>query len=283
MKTEKSKPQLLSSSRLKKNPEEMVRVIYRTLAPAWGPQHWWPAATPFEVIAGAILTQNTSWTNVNRALTNLRDAALLSVEGIRELPLAQLETLIRSSGYFRQKAQRLKGFVAFLDAKYEGSLERMFSIPTEELRPELLALKGIGQETADAILLYGGGHEVFVIDAYARRVFSRHGICAPGAKYDELRTLVEHALREEAIAEARTASAGPVAHEPSPMSLRRRSRLAQIYNEMHGLIVQVAKHYCHKERPKCEECPLGAMLSRAERKRLTGNPPPAGQSSTNPQ
>ncbi len=138
-----------------------MRAIYRKLSRAWGRQHWWPAETPFEVIVGAILTQNTSWTNVERAMANLRAAGVLSVEGIRELPLPKLEALVRSSGYFRQKAQRLKNFVAFVDARYEGSLEHMFTTPTEELRAELLAQNGIGPETADSILLYAGHHESF--------------------------------------------------------------------------------------------------------------------------
>ncbi len=177
--------------------DEQVRQIYRKLAQAWGPQHWWPAETPFEVIVGAILTQNTSWTNVERAMAKLREAGVLNLEGIRNVPQAELEILIRSSGYFRQKAQRLKDFVAFIDAKYGGSLEQMFATPSDELRAELLTQKGIGMETADSILLYAGLHSVFVVDAYTRRVFERHGIVNGSAKYDEIRLLVEHALAEE--------------------------------------------------------------------------------------
>ncbi len=135
-----------------------MRAIYRKLSRTWGRQHWWPAETPFEVIVGAILTQNTSWTNVERGMANLRSAGVLSVEGFRALPLPKLEQLVRPSGYFRQKAQRLKNFVAFLDARYDGSLERMFAAPTEQLRAELLTQNGIGPETADAILLYAGNH-----------------------------------------------------------------------------------------------------------------------------
>ena len=143
-----------------------MRAIYRKLSRAWGRQHWWPAETPFEVIVGAILTQNTSWTNVERAMANLRSTGALNVESIRELALPKLEEMVRSSGYFRQKAQRLKSFVAFLDARYGGSLEQMFATLTEQLREELLKQNGIGPETADSILLYAGGHEIFVIDAY---------------------------------------------------------------------------------------------------------------------
>src|SRR4051794_35165533 len=146
-----------------------IRNYYAALYHSWGPQHWWPAESQFEVIVGAYLTQNTSWTNVERAMTNLRAADALSVSAIREMPLARLEELVRPSGYFRQKAERLKRFVAFLDERYAGSLGRMFAEPTAKVREELLALNGVGPETADSILLYAGGHEVFVVDAYTRR------------------------------------------------------------------------------------------------------------------
>ena len=245
-------------------PEATLRAMYRKLARAWGRQHWWPAETPFEVIAGAILTQNTSWTNVERALSSLRAAGKLSVAGIRELPLHELEQLIRSSGYFRQKARRLQAFVAFLDVRYGGSLERMFATPTTELREELLALNGIGPETADSILLYAGHHEVFVVDAYTRRVLERHELIAVKAKYEEIRSLAEAALRREALPAAtgtrRFRHDRPEAHLPSAMSTAERSAVTQVYNEMHGLLVQLGKHYCHKAEPKCERCPLQPLL-----------------------
>lgn len=248
------------------SPEQTVRAIHRKLSRMWGPQHWWPAETPFEVIAGAILTQNTSWTNVERALANLRAAGVLNVEGIRSLAIQQLESMIRSSGYFRQKAKRLKNFVAFLDEKHGGSLDAMLACPTSQLRSELLALKGIGPETADSILLYAGHHPIFVVDAYTRRVLERHEAVAANAKYDEIRTLIETALqREKPLPETTSETLDahrPVAHPPSAMSTAPREPLAQVYNEMHGLIVQVGKHYCLKQQPKCNECPLGAMLSR---------------------
>ena len=241
--------------------------MYRRLARAWGRQHWWPAETPFEVIVGAILTQNTSWTNVEGALGSLRAAGKLSVAGIRELPLPKLEKLIRSSGYFRQKARRLKGFVAFLDARYSGSLERMFATSTEQLRTELLALNGIGPETADSILLYGGNHAIFVVDAYTRRVLQRHETVSAEAKYDDIRAIVERALRREQPSplgpDSSAKKSGPKVHSPSPMSSAGRSPLSQVYNEMHGLFVQVGKHYCWKKEPKCERCPLGPMLKKA--------------------
>ncbi len=244
-------------------PEVVVSRMYRLLSRQWGPQHWWPAETPFEVIVGAILTQNTSWTNVEHALNKLRQANALSVRAIRALPLAELEKLVRSSGYYRQKASRLKGFVTFLDEKYGGSLKKLFSLPTEGLRSQLLSLKGIGQETADAILLYAGKHEIFVVDAYARRVLERHRLVDPGAKYDEIRDLVERALRLERPVKRRTGGQKLqtiLVHEPSPMSQLQGTALAQIYNEMHGLLVQVGKHYCYKTNPDCQNCPLRSLL-----------------------
>jgi endonuclease-3 related protein len=254
----KSKPRILS-------PEDTVRTIYRTLSQAWGPQQWWPAETPFEVIVGAILVQNTAWTNVERALANLRSAGVFSVESVRRLPLGELEQLIRSSGYFRQKAARLKGFIAFLDAKHGGSLDAMLATPTLQLRGQLLALNGIGPETADSILLYAGHHSIFAVDAYTRRVLERHDALAASAKYDEVRALVERALQSESS----PASVGesldpkrPQVHPPSAMSTALRPPMAQRYNEMHGLFVQLGKHYCAKQRPKCDLCPLGPMLSR---------------------
>lgn len=245
--------------------------MFRKLARAWGQQHWWPAETPFEVISGAILTQNTSWNNVERALTNLREAGALSLAGIREVPLEKLQALVRSSGYYRQKAERLKSFVAFVDAKHCGSLEQMFATPTSELRTQLLALKGIGPETADAILLYAGNHEVFVVDTYARRILERHAALEPLAKYDDVRSLVEGALQNQRPfpPEFSTAanSGRPQIHSASAMSQRERSPLSQVFNEMHGLLVQVGKHYCHKQAPDCDACPLRSLLPMIDNRR----------------
>jgi endonuclease III related protein len=245
------------------SPQKTVHAIYRKLSRAWGPQHWWPAETPFEVIAGAVLTQNTSWTNVEYALANLRVAGGLSVDGIRALPLERLEQLVRPSGYFRQKSRRLKQFVAFLDANYGGSLEAMLATPTPALREKLLAQKGIGPETADSILLYAGHHPVFVVDAYTRRVLERHQAVGADAKYDDVRMLVEEALQGvNALAGAGSGALDPqrpAVHPPSAMSTAPRPPRARIYNEMHGLFVQVGKHYCAKQVPKCDICPLGPM------------------------
>jgi endonuclease-3 related protein len=245
-------------------PEDAVRKIYRKLSREWGPQHWWPAKTPFEVIVGAILTQNTSWNNVERALDCLRQANALTIDAVRDIPPDKLEQLIRSSGYYRQKAERLKHFIAYLDQYYGGSLEQMFATPTPQLRNELLALKGIGNETADAILLYGARHEVFVVDSYARRILARHNIIPDTANYDEIRQLVERALRTETVvAGGKAGTTLPeilVIHEPSAMSRSPRSGLSQVFNEMHGLLVQVGKHYCWKQEPHCASCPLEPLL-----------------------
>jgi endonuclease-3 related protein len=246
--------------------EERVREYYLSLHRAWGPQHWWPASSRFEVIVGAYLTQNTAWTNVQHALRALRKAGCLSLAGIRRTSLQELEQLVRPAGYFRQKARNLKTFVAFLDREYGGSLNRMFAASTGELREQLLGLTGIGPETADSVLLYAGQHAVFVVDAYTRRIFERHEILPAKTKYDAIRQLVEGALRplasdaglENQMLDPKTGSFP--AHQPSPLSRAKRSAEAQIYNEMHGLIVSVGKKYCLKAAPRCEECPLRKFL-----------------------
>jgi len=242
-------------------PEQRIRQIYNTLSREWGAQHWWPAQSPFEVVVGAFLTQNTNWSNVELAIRQLRVAKVLSVAGIRKTPLNQLEKLVRSSGYFRQKAQRLKNFVSFLDEKYGGSMTKLLSRPTAELREELLSLNGVGPETADSILLYAGQHPVFVIDAYTRRVAARHHIAPETAKYEELRTMFESALRDLSASETRgTFLPEGAAHRPSAMSSAKRCSTAQVFNEMHGFMVGVGKNYCYKTRPHCERCPLASLL-----------------------
>ncbi len=259
-----------SSNRLRSDAQ--IRAFYRALLAAWGPQHWWPARTPFEVIVGAFLTQNTAWTNVELALANLRAANLLSIEGIRHVPVPELERLIRPSGYFRQKAQRLKALVAFLDSRYAGSLDNLFAQPTNRLREELLALNGIGPETADSILLYAGNHPVFVVDAYTRRILERHEILPQKTDYEEIRQLFERSLatvaknKKKAGTRPKVESEIPsTAHQPSPMSTAQRSTTSHVYNEMHGLIVGVGKHYCKKSKPACEACPLEPFLPPAPR------------------
>jgi endonuclease III related protein len=249
--------------------QNQIRTYYDALFRAWGPQHWWPAQSRFEMIVGAYLTQNTAWTNVEKALANLRSARLLSLIGIRRAPLAELERLIRPAGYFRQKARRLKLFVEFLDRQYQGSLTKLFSRPTEQLREELLNLHGVGPETADSILLYAGNHPVFVVDTYTRRILARHEILAEDAAFDEIRKMFEQALASvaESVADSsdtdnqHLAAGFPgTAHPPSAMSRAKRTALAQVYNEMHGLIVGVGKNYCKKSQPRCDECPLQKFL-----------------------
>jgi endonuclease-3 related protein len=210
----------------------VLRSYFDSLFAAHGPQHWWPGRTRFEVIVGAILTQNTSWSNVARAIRNLRTARLLSPNAIRRVRDARLAQLLRPSGYFRQKTKTLKSFVTFLYAFYSGSLTRLFATPTSALRDQLLALRGIGPETADSILLYAGKHPVFVVDAYSRRILERHGLSRPRSSYEELRTAFEHSLPRE----------------------------HQVFNEFHALIVHVGKNYCRPNAPRCTECSLLKFL-----------------------
>lgn len=243
--------------------EQHIRDFYPALMAAWGPQDWWPARSRFEVIVGAFLTQNTAWVNVERALRNLRRAGALNPAGIRHLPLRQLERLVRPAGYFRQKARRLKNFVAYLDQRYGGSLRRMFARPTAELRGELLALNGVGPETADSILLYAGGHPVFVVDAYTRRVLDRHRLIPAGAKYEEVRELFERAIDEAAAGRMQVAGKG---ERPLPGRQRHKYVLpgagqrARVFDEYHALLVQAAKHHCLKRAAQCAGCPLETFL-----------------------
>lgn len=213
-------------------PTTPLTSYYHTLYGSLGPQSWWPAKTPFEVIVGAILTQNTNWTNVERAIANLRRERLLSPRAMERVSPAHLASLIRSSGYFRQKAKKLKAFVRFLRDEYSGSLKRMFHTPTAELREKLLSVHGIGPETADSILLYAGAKEIFVVDAYTKRILSRHGWVGDKATYEGMRTLVE-------------------SHLPRDVSR---------YNEFHALLVNVGKNWCRPRDPRCSECPLGPFL-----------------------
>jgi endonuclease III related protein len=241
--------------------QDEITHYYRALLARWGPQNWWPAQSRFEVIVGAYLTQNTNWSNVEKAIGNLRRAGVLSVKGIRELPLKRLQELIRPSGYYRQKAEKLKTFIRFLDINYSGSLDRMFAQPTEKLRAELLALNGVGPETADSILLYAGNHPVFVVDAYTRRILERHGIIHAKAKYDEIRGIIEQSVSSAAPELLRVAEQGADPRHPvSRISRSSRGELAQHYNELHALIVRAGNLYC-RSTPKCEGCPLQKFLT----------------------
>ena len=233
---------------------------YTALLARYGPQNWWPARSRFEVIVGAYLTQNTNWSNVEKALTNLRRARRLSISAVRELPVDELETLVRPSGYFRQKARNLKTFIAFLDQQYSGSLTRMFAEPTEKLRAQLLELNGVGPETADSILLYAGNHPAFVVDAYTRRVLLRHGIIHEKTGYEEIRAMIEQAISSSEAGSLVVKNAGSDPRHPvSRMSSSVRTELAQHYNELHALIVRVGNHYC-RAKPICEGCPLQSFL-----------------------
>jgi len=220
---------------------------------------------------------------VERALANLRRVHALSVEGIRRTPVGRLEHLVRPAGYFRQKAKRLKNFVRYLDARYSGSLDRMFARPTAELREELLAVNGIGPETADSILLYAGGHASFVVDAYTRRILERHGVIGAKASYDEIRELFQRSLNGQATRDypampgsARPPGRGrPGLHGQNSKPETRNSSLrslklvvphaspaAQVYSECHALLVRAAKHHCLKKQAQCRGCPLEPLLPR---------------------
>jgi endonuclease III related protein len=205
---------------------------YKAMSNALGPMNWWPARTPFEVIVGAILTQSASWGNVERAIDNLRTARMLTPQAILKARRSRLAALVRPSGYFRQKAKKLKAFARFLQHEYDGSLKRMFQSRTPELREKLLSVHGIGPETADSILLYAGNHPVFVVDAYTHRIFGRHAITSGKPDYETVRALAEAALPNE----------------------------PQLWNEFHALIVNTGKNWCRKSVPRCEQCPLRSLL-----------------------
>lgn len=209
-----------------RKPKSLLK-IYDRLFEAFGPQHWWPARTPFEVMIGAILTQNTNWGNVEKAVANLRAADVLTPQRINVTTLIRLRRLIRPSGFYNQKAARLKAFSRFLLDRYGGSVAKLRREETAKLRRDLLALDGIGPETADSILLYALGKPVFVIDAYTKRVFSRHGFLSEKDGYSDWQGLFEKGLPRD----------------------------ARLYNEYHALIVRLAKTYCRK-RPMCDECPF---------------------------
>lgn len=215
--------------------------MHNALLGAYGPQHWWPAKTPFEVILGAYLTQNTAWKAVERSLENLREAGALTVVGLRRIRLAKLQRLIRPSGFYTRKAPALKAFVAMLDKEFGGSLDDLAGVPTADLRQRLLALPGVGPETADAILLYALGHAVPVGDEYLRRIADRHGLLetAPGRASISYDALVELTRR---------AFAGDAQED--------RSRL---YSEFHALTVAVGKAHCGRTA-RCENCPLAGDL-----------------------
>jgi endonuclease III related protein len=201
--------------------------IFNLLLARYGHRHWWPAETPFEVCVGAILTQNTNWGNVEKAIANLKGEGLLSPRGLRDVPAEKLADVIRPAGYFNVKSTRLKGFISWLFGSYGGSVKRMSGAQWPELREELLTVKGIGPETADSILLYACAKPTFVVDAYTRRLFAALGLISGREGYEEIRALFMENLPQDVV----------------------------LFNEYHALIVQHAKEHCRK-RPRCAGCAL---------------------------
>jgi endonuclease-3 related protein len=205
--------------------------IYDALYGFWGPQHWWPADSAFEVLVGAILTQNTNWQNVKKAIDRLRDGGLLSLDALHSLPESQLAAYIRPSGYYNLKARRLKNLLQMIADNYGGDLELLLQEETAVARRQLLSVKGVGPETADSILLYGGGHPLFVVDAYTYRIFSRHQFLPEECDYQTMQDLFMDNLPPDAA----------------------------LFNEYHALIVMTAKRFCKKKEGLCEQCPLNGM------------------------
>jgi len=197
---------------------------------AFGPQHWWPGQTRFEVIVGAILTQNTNWANVEKAIANLRARGLLEPGAMHSLERSELARLIRPAGYYNIKARRLCAFLDWLFDRYTGDLDALSGVPTDSLRQQLLSITGIGPETADSILLYALDRPVFVVDAYTARIASRHGLIEPPFDYHQLQDLFHSHLRPD----------------------------VRLFNEYHALLVRLGKEYC-RPRPSCKGCPLEAL------------------------
>lgn len=204
--------------------------VYEILLEFYGPQRWWPADSPFEVIVGAILTQNTNWINVEKAIINLKTRELLTPEGLREVDIDDLAAIIRPSGYFNLKARRLKAFTGFLYEHFNGNLDLMLGHNFKALRKDLLEINGIGPETSDSIMLYAGNYPIFVIDSYTIRMFSRMGLIRNNCTYNEAQDFFMGSLDED----------------------------ARLFNEYHALIVIHGKKHC-KKRPLCGACPLYCM------------------------
>lgn len=221
---------------LKKNEGRLLKEFYAALYAHFGPQDWWPAKTRFEVIVGAILTQNTNWGNVERAIANLKKAGVLTPQKMRAIELTELAGLIRPAGYFNVKARRIGHFLEYLFDNYgsaSSNLTRFLKKDTKTLRTELLSVNGIGPETADSIVLYAAQKAVFVVDAYTKRMFSRHGLVPEDADYAQIQGLFTANLKIDAI----------------------------LFNEYHALIVRTGKEFCKTKKPLCEQCPLGVFLT----------------------
>ncbi len=209
-----------------------LQEAFERMLAAFGPQHWWPGDSPFEIMVGAVLVQNTAWRNVEHAINNLRAAGVMEPHALYKLPPAELADLIRPAGYYQVKTKRLRNLLRFLVEQYDGSLDVMFGTSLSSLREELLAINGIGSETADAILLYAGGLPTFVVDTYTHRVLARHGWLEYDASYDDIKDYFESTLPVDAT----------------------------LYNEYHALLVRIGKDYCKRTTPNCEACPLAEML-----------------------
>jgi endonuclease-3 related protein len=209
---------------------DRLETLYDRLSSHFGPRHWWPADTRFEVVVGAILTQNTAWKNVEKALSNLKALGPLTPDLLRETPEPRLKEAIRPAGYYNQKSRRLRGFLNVLFEQYEGDIETLFALDTWDLRERLLEISGIGPETADSILLYAAERPVFVIDTYTIRVLTRHGFLSDETSYPEAQQYM-------------------MDHLPDDTAL---------YNEFHALFVAVGKDFC-RPRPRCEGCPLEGL------------------------
>jgi endonuclease-3 related protein len=218
-------------------PAQRLRTLYQTLAAHYGPQHWWPSQSPLETIVGACLTQGTAWTAVERSLANLRQRNLLQLEVLRTLPIEELRELIRPSGFMQRKAATLHALLELIHVEYNGSVENFSRVPLTEARAQLLAISGIGPETADAILLYALNQSAMVVDEYLRRVALRHGLAPSRASYNALQQLALSAFGDEQDSAA----------------------LADHCNEFHALIVQIGKDHCRRT-PDCTQCPLRTDL-----------------------
>ncbi len=211
-----------------------VRSYYAPLREHFGPSGWWPGDSPFEIAIGAILTQNTAWANVEKAIVNLKQEGLLDPQRIVEAPAYVVEAVLRPSGYFRVKTRRVRAFCSYLIDTYGGSMARLACSPLDRLRAELLHVHGIGPETADDILLYACGKPVFVVDAYTRRIFARHGVVDSDIGYEALRAHFERNLPPN----------------------------VELFKDYHAQIVYTGKHFC-RSRPRCEGCPLRRRLPKS--------------------
>lgn len=209
--------------------------IYELLYQRYGPGYWWPGQGRFEIVVGAILTQNTNWGNVEKAIANLKAADCLTAERLYRMDVSELARLIRPTGYYNIKAKRLKNFLGWLFDNYDGELDRLDGLGTDVLRQELLKIKGIGAETADSILLYAFERTVFVVDTYTCRILGRHGFIEEGADYEQVREFFESNL------------AGDV----------------KLFNEYHALLVRVGKEYC-RPKARCRDCPLESLAHEVE-------------------